>query len=253
MQSRFIFGMATAILLAVFYTILQAQALLLVVVTDTLFVVVSGATSVVALLVVLTWGIRGRFGAVNVGLFIATFAWFLGETIWAIYELFLGIAVPYPSLADVFYLAGYLPAIVGVAYFLSVFRKGLSETKLILAALAGLLIIGLTYVYLLSPLIVSESDLVTKAFDIAYPSLDAVLLILAITMILIFEGAALGTPWVWISLGLLLTALADISFSLGTLQGWYYSGHPIELLWLWGYLSLALGFDSQRKELGFKI
>jgi hypothetical protein len=252
MQSRFTFGILTAVVLAVLYAVLQSQGFLLVELSDAVFVLVSGGTSVLALLVVLKRGFRGKFGAVNAGLFLVVFSWFLGETVWTIYELILETPVPYPSLADVFYLAGYLPAILGVAQFLSVFKKGLSELKLILASLSGLLIIGLTYVYLLNPLMVSETDLITKAFDIAYPSLDAILLILAIAMILVFEGATMANPWVWISLGLFLTALADISFSLGTLQGWYYSGHPIELLWLWGYLSLALGFDSQRKELAFK-
>jgi hypothetical protein len=37
-------------------------------------------------------------------------------------------------------------------------------------------------------------------------------------------------------------------FSLGTLQGWYYSGHPIELIQLWGYIALGLGFDEQRGD-----
>jgi len=54
--------------------------------------------------------------------------------------------------------------------------------------------------------------------------------------------------WVWISIGLLLSALADIMFSLGTLQGWYYSGHPIELIDLWGSIALGLGFDEQRGD-----
>lgn len=33
--------------------------------------------------------------------------WALGEASYSIYALFLGVAIPYPSLADVFWLTGY--------------------------------------------------------------------------------------------------------------------------------------------------
>jgi len=44
-----------------------------------------------------------------------------------------------------------------------------------------------------------------------------------------------------------LTALADIAFSLGTIEGWYFSGHPIEILWFWVYVAMALGFYGLSK------
>jgi hypothetical protein len=95
-------------------------------------------------------------------------------------------------------------------------------------------------------LVLSTEDLLTKSYDVAYPVLDSMLVVLAVFMFFVFRGGKMAGAWVWISLGLLLTALADIAFSLGTLQGWYYSGHPIELIQFWGYIGLALGFDEQR-------
>lgn len=86
----------------------------------------------------------------------------------------------------------------------------------------------------------------SKTFDVAYPVLDSMLVVLAIFMFFLFRGGKMVGSWVWISLGLLLNVLADIMFSLGTLQGWYYSGHPIELIQFWGYIGLGLGFDEQR-------
>jgi len=65
--------------------------------------------------------------------------------------------------------------------------------------------------------------------------------------VFIFKRGYLAKSWVWISQGLLLTSLADVAFSLGNLQGRYYSGHPVGLSFLWGYISIALGFDIQRE------
>jgi len=93
---------------------------------------------------------------------------------------------------------------------------------------------------------VSTEDFLTKIFDVAYPVLDSMLVVLAIFMFFAFRGGRMAGAWVWITLGLLLTALADIAFSLGSLQGWYYSGHPIDLIQFWGYIGLALGLDEQR-------
>jgi len=182
------------------------------------------------------------------GLFLAVFLWCLGEATWVIYEVGLHIPVPFPSLADVFYLAGYLPAIISILLVVNFFGKGLTEIKVLVSSLLGLMIIGLVFSLLLDPLLLSSTSVLTKVLDLAYPSLDSILLILAIMMLLIFEGAPPSTPWLWISVGIILTMIADISFSVGTLQGWYHSGHPIELLWVWGYIAMTLGFDDQRKQ-----
>lgn len=94
----------------------------------------------------------------------------------------------------------------------------------------------------------SSSDAVTKAFDVIYPGLDAILLVLVTMKLIGFSGTKIGNPLLWIFQGLFLYSIADIMFSWGTLSGWYYSGHPVELLWLYGYLGLAIGFTKQRSE-----
>jgi len=241
-------ALASSIGTAVLYTFLQSSGFDLVAITDVLFVLVSGICTFFALSVVRKFGGRGKFGLVHTGLFLAVLFWCLGETTWGIYEVCLRIPIPYPSLADVFYLAGYFPAIISIVLALKFLSKGLTEFKMLVSSLLGLMIIGVVFIFLLNPLLSNSAGALTAVLDLAYPSLDLVLLILAIMMLLVFEGAPPSTPWLWISVGIILTTVADIGFSLGTLQGWYYSGHPIELLWLWGYITLALGFDNQRKQ-----
>jgi multisubunit Na+/H+ antiporter MnhG subunit len=160
----------------------------------------------------------------------------------------LGVQVPYPSIADVFYLAGYIPAFLSILGFMRIFQRLVTPLKKIVSALVGLLILGVTAVFLLTPLSLSSSPVFVKAFDLAYPVMDAVLMALVTTRLIAFIGTSLGRPWTWIFCGLLLYSFADIMFSWGTLAGWYYSGHPIELLWLYGYLAFALGFNRQRAQ-----
>jgi hypothetical protein len=245
MRARYLVGIVVAALITVAYFWLQSSELLAPV-TDYVFVLASGICSILAFLVVRHWGFRGKAGLVHLGLFLGIFLWFLGDTAWAIYETVLQIEIPYPSFADVFYLVGYIPIGIAIVQFLWTFRAGLKRQMALVALGVGLLFVGLMCAFLMGPLVVSTEDFLTKSYDVAYPVFDSMLVVLAIFMFFVFRGGKMAGAWVWISLGLLLTALADIAFSLGSLQGWYYSGHPIELIQFWGYLSLALGLDEQR-------
>lgn len=245
MRARYLVGLVVGALVTVAYFWLQSSDRL-VPVTDYVFVLSSGICSILALLVIRKWGFKGKFGIVYLGLFLGLLLWFLGDSAWAIYETVLQIEIPYPSFADVFYLGGFIPIAAGIVQFLWTFRTSLTRQRGLVVLGVGLLFLGLTYVFLIGPLVVSSEDFLTKSYDVAYPVLDSMLVVLAIFMFFAFRGGRMAGAWVWISLGLLLTALADISFSLGVLQGWYYSGHPIELIQFWGYICLALGLDEQR-------
>jgi len=245
MRARYLIGIVAAALVTVTYFSLQSSELL-VPVTDYVTVLASGICAILAFLATRRWGIRGKFGIVHLGLFLGISLWFLGDTAWAIYENVLQISIPYPSLADVFYLAGYIPIAIVITQFLRSFGAGLKKQSVIIALAIGLLFLGLTYSLLIGPILVSTEDFLTKSYDVAYPVLDSILAVLAIFVFFVFRGGKIANAWFWLSLGLLLNALADIAFSLGSLQGWYYSGHPVELIQLWGYICLALGLEEQR-------
>jgi len=256
MERDLISVLVLGVAFAIFYAVAQSWRLWLAGTTDVLFVLTSGITAAFALLVVredrrdvtrLTH-LRERLRRVHIGFFLAILLWFIGELTWSIYEVLLHVEVPYPSIADIFYLAGYVPALVSILAFMMIFRNLVTLTKKILSALVGLLIVGTTIVFLLHPLSISSSPAFVKVFDLAYPLLDAVLMAMVMMRLIAFTGTSLGKPWVWIFGGLLSYSFADIMFSWGTLTNWYYSGHPIELLWLYGYLALALGFNRQRKQ-----
>jgi len=176
------------------------------------------------------------------------FLWFLGESIWAIYVLVLDIEVPYPSLADVSYLAGYIPMFLAFLLYLKTFRAAITRKALALTGLSVSAVVLASSYLLLMPIFSSGGSSITVALDIAYPVMDLALFALSFLGFLIFFEGKLGEAWLLISLGLILTAVADLLFSYTTLQGIYFEGHPSELVYLWGYLALLLGFHIHRKE-----
>ena len=95
----------------------------------------------------------------------------------------------------------------------------------------------------------AETEIVTIAVDIAYPALDLVLLGYALLALLIFFRGKIAVAWSLISAAVLMDVAADMLFTYTTLQDTYYSWHPLELMFHFGYILYALAFYVHRKEL----
>jgi hypothetical protein len=102
---------------------------------------------------------------------------------------------------------------------------------------------------LITPILGAEEDLITILVDFAYPLLDLVLFSVSVLGLAVFLKGRLGKSWLLINVGILSNVIADILFSYTTTQETYYSGHPLELLYHFGYLLFLLAFYIHTKEL----
>ena len=175
--------------------------------------------------------------------------WFLGELGWVIYTSFLGVEVPYPSIADVFWLAGYVPFFMALYLYVKMFASSLSKRTLGLIMTASIALSVLVTVGLIIPIVGLEEDMVTLAVDFAYPLLDITLFSASLLGLAVFSKGTLGKSWLFINVGMLITAGADMIFSYATAQGTYYIGHVSDLLYGYGYILFALAFYVHTKEL----
>lgn len=176
------------------------------------------------------------------------FLWFTGEVIWALYTLVLGVELPYPSVADIFWIGGYIPFFIALYLYVKLFCQVL--TKKILAAsmvitIASAILVTLT---LLIPVLEAENDLAAIAMDFAYPILDLLLFSVAILGLIIFWKGKLGNPWFLINLAIFMNVCADILFSYTTAQNTYYSGHMLDVLFDLSYLFFLMAFYVHTKE-----
>ncbi|AEG34169.1 diguanylate cyclase [Thermus thermophilus SG0.5JP17-16] len=84
--------------------------------------------------------------------------------------------------------------------------------------------------------------------DRLYIAWDALLLLLLLPRLEpLFQGRFLGDRALW-GVGFLLILFADLAYAHLEAQGGYPVGHPVHLLWTWGYLLLALGVGAEGKE-----
>jgi len=176
------------------------------------------------------------------------FLWFMGEAIWAGYTLILGVELPYPSVADIFWIGGYIPFFVALYLYVELFRHALTKKMLAASLITTTVLTTLVTVALLIPVLGTEEDLTAMIMDFAYPILDLTLFSVALLGLIIFWRGKLGSSWLLINLGILMNVCADILFSYTTAQNIYYCGHMLDVLFDLAYLSFSMAFYVHTKE-----
>ena len=170
--------------------------------------------------------------------------WLLGESTWALYTLWYSIPIPFPSPADGFWLAGYVPLMCATLIICWPFRDFFSSIKMRIVILTVIVLAGLLLMTLIPPTYTSEigQDLGTVAVGLAYPLLDVTLLVIALPVLILFGKGTFWRPFLFVTVGLILTFIGDVLFNWATLSGVYYDGSYLELFFHWAYLALAYGF-----------
>jgi len=179
---------------------------------------------------------------------VGTGLWILAEATWAVYYFILKIPVPYPSVADVFYVGGYLPIIAGLIGYLDMFRVGLSKRRLGVALVAIAVAVALAFTFVLPIELGQNLSAINVLMDMLYPVLDLVLVSLTFLSLAIFYGGTIAKWWIIFGVGAILYVIGDEFFLYQVANHTYYNGSVDDLIFLLGYLTFALAFYVHRKE-----
>lgn len=172
---------------------------------------------------------------------ISAASWATGEVIWSVYEVGLGVKVPYPSVADAGFLLAVPFAIGGIRAFWghphgtpAHWRVWFDGVIVALALTSTAWGFGLRTVY------ESSSPWSTKVFDLAYPVSDILVgtfLILAIRRATHQQKGRMAL----LLAGVAAYSLSDSAFAYLTAQGAFGSvGSVLDTGWFAGYLLIAL-------------
>ncbi|MEM2883621.1 MAG: hypothetical protein QXJ86_05610 [Nitrososphaerales archaeon] len=243
--------LATAVILGLVYAFQNFYPDFMYIFSNASPLFVAGAAAATAYMALNKYAhnLRLRFSIIWLCFAIGITLWFLGELSWSIYTLILGVEIPYPSLADAFWLSGYAPLFAALLLYVKNFRLVL--TKLVVSVNLTIIVMLciLLSVYVIPQIATEQTNLTVLILGLAYPILDLILLSLAIFGSMVFFKGGLGRSWLLISLALIFICVADILFTYTTLQETYFNGHPLELFFHWGYILYALAFYVHIKEL----
>ena len=169
-------------------------------------------------------------------------SWGIGEVVWSIYEVGLGVSVPFPSAADVGFLLAIPFAVAGVFAFTSSPSRLTTRGEALLAgaivALSLLFVawaLGLGQVYEMS-----SASAPARLIGLAYPVGDIVTITVLVLALRRARRTELARKFLLLG-GLASAALADSAFAYLTASGSYGAiGSLLDAGWVIGYLLIAL-------------
>jgi hypothetical protein len=193
-----------------------------------------------ALLILYRQKLGGLHGKTYAAFAIGLSLWFAAEVVQTYYEIGSEEEVPFPSIADALWLLGYVPFGYHLFVTYRFFVKSARPHTLfvVLATTAGIFGSMVPITILSSSLLVD--DIPALFVNVAYPALDAALIVPAIMMFSILRKGKLGSiPWVLLAASILIIAAADsvfgyISATSPDSEIWGFS-----ILYLAGYLLMA--------------
>jgi len=182
-------------------------------------------------------------------LFLGFLLWAIGDAMWAFYDLLPGGDIPYPSPADLPWVAGYFP--LWVALWLRYRSMEVHPARgqwraLSLIVLVGLIVFG----YVLWPTLTypGYDRLIEQALDVFYPIGGFILFAGAVLVAAAVRGGRMSFPWQIIALGIAVLSLADLVFAYATWNGVYViEGTPnlitilADVPYMGAYAAIAVG------------
>jgi signal transduction histidine kinase len=162
---------------------------------------------------------------------------FVGDTIWGVYEI-RGLD-PYPSSADIFYLASYPLFAAGLLVATSKRMPLIDRRAPIDAAIVAVSALLFDWFYVIGPTL-SDSTLSWQktGVTIAYPVADVIVLAVAARFVM---GRSWNVPALrLLVLGLGLTLLGDVVYSVGIVDSQSSYGNLVDAMLLGGVLLIGV-------------
>lgn len=206
--------------------------------TNLLYVPITSALVVVSIIIATRFRMQGEHGRAWFLFIGVAVSWFIAEQIWLVYDLVYKID-PFPSIADIFYIAGYPFLFLFSIYYLKPLKDAISKKTIAYSSLVAitLLIPSLYMAY--------DTDSEISAFEltlaISYPIADAIVLIPALIGVILFFRGEVNFLWSLVCMAIILNVVADSGFLITSMDGSYYTGHPIDMLYLWAYILFSFG------------
>ena len=162
-----------------------------------------------------------------------------GQLVWNRYELLLGVAPPYPSLADVGFLGVYVCLLVGLARLLRTSRVRVFDVELLLDTTLVTLTAGaLVYAFLLKPLFEAGGTLPALLTSVGWSVGGIAVLWLILVELLRYSPVPLAPTGVAIA-SLVILCVSNVAYAVASLRGTFRSGGALDLGWDAAFLLLA--------------
>jgi diguanylate cyclase len=180
---------------------------------------------------------------------VGTGAWATGQAVWTFYEVVLARAVPFPSLADVGFVAFPLVSAAGLLSWLGAYeRAAVRGRDLLDGAIIAVSLLVLSWVTTLGSVVADAGDgWLAVSLSLAYPLGDVVLATLVL-FTLARSGAEDRASLLLVAAGLGGLSVADSAYVYLVTTDSYTSGDLVTAGWVFGFLLVAAGAATAQRH-----
>ncbi len=139
--------------------------------------------------------------------------WALAEIIYSLYSI-LGQEAPYPSIADIFWMIGYIPMGLGLYFRVRTMPVKPSRSQVMIIGGFSLATILLASVFVFWPTFKAfdPSTPMENLINIAYPVEDTLLLIVVWRLFFTYEKGGYAFGWRLLAIGFILLTIGDLIY-----------------------------------------
>ncbi len=161
--------------------------------------------------------------------------WFFAESTW-LYLILVG-EDPFPSIADLFWIAGYVPMVSA----LMMSARGI-PLKFTPAVRMLWIVLSVTMILIVASIevipLILEAPTLETLITVVYPSFDVLILSTILVIVLKFRSGAVSKAWGALVLGFLFTAVGDLWFIYAEWYGQYQGVYdPVDYFLSLGYFA----------------
>ncbi|SRR5258708_7363094 len=175
------------------------------------------------------------------------FSFACGLITWTYYNIVSKIPIPYPSLADVFFLLYYPGVLIGIYFMITSFGNQVTKKLMFEGFLVFLVFFSLLYIFLSQTSLDASLPFLARFLNIIYPCADSLLIASAITVLRTEKGVSTHPNILYFVFAFFVLAAADTIFSYRSASGMYWNGDVSDLLFTISGFVMALGFLSFRR------
>jgi hypothetical protein len=218
--------------------------------TNWIFVPIPGAMLVLSIIMAKKHGVTGNHGRAWIAFAVFSACWFVAEQVWLVEEIFYH-QKPFPSAADFFYIVGYPAYFIFAILYLKPFRNSITKKMIILSSLVSIAVLIPSMYWTLENN--SGEDQFSIILGASYPIADSIVLVPSLIGVRLFFGGKVNFLWSLMLVGILVEVVADTGFQYFSLDNSIYTGHPVDILFLWSYILFSFGVYDNIKVFKSKM
>lgn len=212
---------------------------------DVIYLVGSLACAVSAFLVSRRYGKSKVFGKAYFFLGLGFSLWFIGDSTFFYYSYVLKID-PYPSLADIFYFALYIPIIAHLVINTKYFNPKFNISQKTLLVTVPILIVGVfSYMNFVQ---IGEANF-DYYYGLIFVGASSVTVAFAALGASVFRHSVLGKVWFLLATGVFMVTLSDVWYYYTETFGVWTITHPTTTLYVASYMIIVYALYKHQRIL----